>query len=94
MIYTGGSGLDRTNDFQKFCGWGLDRIQFYQSRAGFGLKNFTVRSSLMQTDVHKALYPFQTTKKMRHVRTIDTKMCFVVFRKNAPTKPQIWLYFP
>ena len=25
----GGSGLDRTDDFQKFCGSGLVRIQFY-----------------------------------------------------------------
>jgi len=25
----GGSGLDRTDDFQKFCGSGLDQIQFY-----------------------------------------------------------------
>jgi len=43
----GGSGLDRTDDFQKFCWSGLDRIQFYRIRAGLGLKNFTVRSSLL-----------------------------------------------
>jgi len=42
----GGSGLDRTGDFQQFCGSGLDRIQFYPIRTGLGLKNFTVRSSL------------------------------------------------
>jgi len=42
----GGSGLDRTKDFQNFCGSGLDRIQFYRIRTGLGLKNFTVRSSL------------------------------------------------
>jgi len=42
----GGSGLDRTDDFQKFCGSGLDRIQLLQIRIGLGLKNFTVRSSL------------------------------------------------
>jgi len=42
----GGSGLDQTDDFQKFCGSGLDRIQFYRIRTGPGLKNFTVRSSL------------------------------------------------
>jgi len=43
----GGSGLDRTDHFQKFCGSGLDRIQFYRIRTGLGLKNFTVRSSLV-----------------------------------------------
>ena len=43
----GGSGLDQTDDFQKFCGTGLDRIQFYRIRTGLGLKNFTVRSCLM-----------------------------------------------
>jgi len=41
----GGSKLDRTDDFEKFCA-GLDRIQFYRTRTGLGLKNFTVRSSL------------------------------------------------
>jgi len=33
----GGSGLDRTDDFQKFCGSGLDRIQFHRIRTGLGL---------------------------------------------------------
>jgi len=42
-----GSGLGRTDDFQKFCGTGLDWIQFYRIRTGLGLKNFTVRSSLL-----------------------------------------------
>jgi len=28
----GGSGLDRTDDFQKFCGSGLDRIQFFSDQ--------------------------------------------------------------
>jgi len=42
----GGSGLDRTDDFQNICGSGLDRIQFSRIRTGLGLKNFTVRSSL------------------------------------------------
>jgi len=42
----GGSGLDRTVDFQKFCRSGLDRIQFLGIRIGLGLKNFTVCSSL------------------------------------------------
>jgi len=45
----GGSGLDRTDDFQTFHGSGLDRIQFYRIRTGLGLKNFTVRSSLPHT---------------------------------------------
>jgi len=45
----GGSGLDRTDDFQKFCGSRLDRIQFYRFRTGLELKNFTVRSSLSST---------------------------------------------
>jgi len=43
----GGSRLDRTDDFQKFCGSRLDRIQFCRIRTGLGLKNFTVRSSLV-----------------------------------------------
>ena len=46
-FYIGGSGLDRTDDFQKFCGSGLDRIQLLRIRIGLGLNNFTVRSSLM-----------------------------------------------
>ena len=45
----GGSGLDRTDDFQKVCRSGLDRIQFYRIRTGLGLKNFTVRLSLLVT---------------------------------------------
>jgi len=49
----GGSGLDRTDDFQKFCRTGLDRIQFHQIRTGLGLKNFTVRSSLLSAITHK-----------------------------------------
>jgi len=31
----------------------------------------------MQTDVHKTLYFFYTTKKMSHVKTAVTKMRFV-----------------
>jgi len=46
MILHWRTGLDRTDDFQKFCGAGLDQIQFYRIRTGLGLKNFTVRSSL------------------------------------------------
>ena len=45
-FYVGGSGLDRTDDFLKFCRSGLDRIQFLRTRIGLGLKNFTVCSSL------------------------------------------------
>jgi len=41
----GGSELERTDDFQKFCEAGLDRIQLLRIRIGLGLKNFTVRSS-------------------------------------------------
>jgi len=47
-----GSGLDRTDDFQIFCGSGLDQIKFLRIRIGLGLKNFTVRSSLKQTWSH------------------------------------------
>jgi len=47
-FHIGGWGLDRTDDFKKFCGSRLDRIQFYRIRTGLGLKNFTVRSSLVQ----------------------------------------------
>ena len=49
LFYIGGSGLDRTDDFQIFCGSGLYRIQFYRIRIGLGLRNFTVCSSLMLT---------------------------------------------
>ena len=45
----GGSGLDQTDDFQKFCRSGLDWIQLLQIKIGLGLKNFTVRSSLIPT---------------------------------------------
>jgi len=43
----GGSALDWTDDFQEICGSGLDRIQFCRIRTGLRLKNFTVRSSLV-----------------------------------------------
>jgi len=43
----GVSGLDRTDDFQKFCRSGLDQIQLLGIRIGLGLKNFTVCSSLL-----------------------------------------------
>jgi len=36
----GGSGLDRTDDFQKFWRSGLDRIQFFRIRTGLELKIF------------------------------------------------------
>jgi len=45
----GGSGLDRTDDFQKFRRSGLDRIQLLRIKIGLGLKNFTVRLSLPRT---------------------------------------------
>ena len=58
-FYMGGSGLDRTNDFQRFWGSGLDWTQFLQIRIGLGLKNFTVRSSLSQrwTDLRSRSSP-------------------------------------
>jgi len=46
-----GSGLDRTDDFQKFCSSGLDRIQFLRIRIGLRLKNFTVSSSLAEMSI-------------------------------------------
>jgi len=46
LFYMGGSGLDRSDDFHKFCESGLDWIQFYRIRTGLGLKNLSVRSSL------------------------------------------------
>jgi len=48
-FYIGGSGLDRTDDFQKFCRSGLDRIQFLRIKIGLRLKNLSVRSSLLHT---------------------------------------------
>jgi len=47
----GGSGLDRTEHFRKFCGSGLTRIQFFRNRTGLELKNFTVFSSLQSTTI-------------------------------------------
>jgi len=32
-----GSGLDRTDNFQNFCGSGLDWIKFYRIRTRLGL---------------------------------------------------------
>jgi len=43
-----GSGLDRTDDFQKICESGLNRIQFFWIRTGLGVKKFTVHSSLIR----------------------------------------------
>jgi len=43
MIFHWRTGLDRTDDFQKFCGSRLDRIQFYRIKTELGLKNLTVR---------------------------------------------------
>ena len=48
-FHIGGSRLDRTDDFLKFCRSGPDRIQFLQIRIGLGLKNLPVRSSLQHT---------------------------------------------
>jgi len=44
----GGSGLDQTDDFQKFCSSRLDPIQSLRIRIGLELKNFTVGSSLLR----------------------------------------------
>jgi len=49
----GGSGLDWTDDLQKFCGTGLDRIQFLQIRIGLWLKNFP-SSLISDTDQRRA----------------------------------------
>jgi len=62
-----GSGLDRNDDFQKFCGSGLDRIRFYQIRTGLGLKSFTVRSSLVETSE-----PFTITPAALNGRIISS----------------------
>ena len=47
LFYIGGSALDRTDDFENFCGLRLDRIQFHRISTGIRLKHFTVRSSLL-----------------------------------------------
>ena len=49
----GGSGLDRTEHFRKFCGSGLTRIQFFRNRTGLELKNF----SLLVSAVHHHSIP-------------------------------------
>ena len=38
---------------------------------------FQVEADAMQRDVHKALYPFCTTKKIIHDTATVTKMCFI-----------------
>jgi len=65
----GRSGLDRTDDFQKFWGSGLDRIQFLRIRIGLGLENFTVRSSLAGVG--------------SVARWLSPKYCYMVSRKTA-----------
>jgi len=67
-FYIGGSGLDQTDDFQKFCGSGLDRIQFNRIRTGLGLKNFTVRSSLMHTSALQCSSLAGRTSSMFQIR--------------------------
>jgi len=44
-FHIGGSGLGRTDDFQKFCRFGSDSI--LRIKIGLGLKNLSVRSSLL-----------------------------------------------
>jgi len=61
-----GSGLDRTDDFQKFCGSGLNWIQFDRTRTGLGPKNFTVRSSLLATRRYALLVKSQQQHKKIH----------------------------
>jgi len=41
--------MDRTDNFENFCGSGLDQIQFHRIRTGLGLKHFTVEMARAST---------------------------------------------
>jgi len=80
-FYIGGSGLDLTDDFQKFCGSGLDRIQFYQIRTGLGLKNFTVCLSLPHTLIirfNKSLH-----NRLRYYEKYDKQLYLDIIKKTV-----------
>ena len=79
---TGGSGLDRTYDFQKFCGSGLDRIQFYRIRTGLGQKNFTVRSSLQCGKYAKVRLTLQ-----RSIQHLGINFDWITLLNNTRTIP-------
>ena len=66
MILHWRTGLDRTDDFQKFCRSRLDRIQFYRIWTGLGLKIFTSRSSLLLTTPpqQNCHFPINKIKKL------------------------------
>jgi len=81
------TGLDRTDNFQKFCGSGLDRIQFHRIRTGLGLKNFTVLSSLPDSD-HLCLgLPDAFYKDSGHCGlSKEPDLSYVVFRNEYSEK--------
>jgi len=82
----GGSGLDRTDDFQKFCRSGLDRMQLLRIRIGLGLNNFTVRSALPATVIDPTvIYP------CLYLRNDHTDSCYC---RNWKVTPHPGPFFP
>jgi len=77
-FYIGGSGLDRTDDFQKFCGSGLDRIQIYWIRTGLGLKNFTVRSYLISPSKNHPVRNYSIYSCYKRNLFKNPKSCLII----------------
>ena len=71
MILHGQIKSDRIDDFQKFCRSGLNRIQFYRIRTGLRLKNFTVRSSFVQTSLPGLKLNVKRSSTLKYLRTLD-----------------------
>ena len=89
-FYTGGSGLDRTDDFQKYCGSGLDRIQSFWIRIGLGLKNFRVHASLLGTPccaVNSNIIISNPKLSIPRFQLDDIQKLYVCFKlsRNQPT---------
>jgi len=85
----GRSGLDRTNDFQKFCGSGLDWIQYHQIRTGLGLKNSTVRSSLTMSNPNGLL----SQKLCHHLNQGRTANDILMRAAHWMAYFDLWMYW-
>jgi len=63
-----GTGLDRNDDFQKFCKSWLDRIKFFQIRTELGLKNFTVHQRCAWTGFR--IFRIRTPAASNRIRSL------------------------
>jgi len=102
----GGSGLDRIDDFQKFCRSGLDRIQIFRFRIGLGLKNFSVRTSLT-TSISSFLFQmtkstvsrirfsarYKTELERRNLTTVNMVEWKVTRQSSVRVTPLLYLFF-